>query len=390
MWKMTYKQPSLLFIHITPMPYLPAQTIPVLRPKLCDAASLLPYLRQIDTQRTYSNNGPLVNAFEQRMAALFSITPEQLVMVTNGTLGLTVALQALDIPRGSLCLAPSWTFTATPAAIVAAGLEPVFMDVCKTRQTITPQLAKAALAELTKPVGAVMAVSAFGMPLDVAAWDQFTDETGIPVVVDAAAAFDSFANGMMQAARTPVMISLHATKIFGIGEGGLLLTSNTALAARMREVASFGFAGNRESQRTAINAKPSEYSAAVGLAMLDGWATQREGWARVHRRYREILSEHGIACWAQDGCVTSTCNIIAPNRALALKQRLLAKHIDTRRWWEDGCHTQAAYHHLTVAGDLANTRYLSQAMLGLPMAWDLSEETLRYIGDTLISEWELR
>jgi len=359
-------------------------SIPVLKPKLPDAAALLPYLQQIDANRWYGNGGPLVTAFEARVAALFSTPASNATLIANGTLGLTVALQALEIQRGSLCLMPSWTFTATPAAALAAGLNPIFMDVEEDSQVITPEKVKAVLKTIKKPVGAVMPVTAFGAPMDVLAWDRFTEETGIPVVIDAAAAFDSFASGRMRVGRTPVMVSLHATKICGIGEGGLLLTSSADTSFRIRRIINFGFESDRLSHRVAINAKGSEYNAAIGMATLDHWQHYRAEWARVQGFYIDALSKHCIPCWMDKDWATTTCNVIVPHKATELAQLLRAHNIDTRRWWETGCHVHPAYRGLPVAGELPVTQYLGQSMLGLPGAMDLAEEQLRYVCDKLV------
>lgn len=345
--------------------------IPVLKPKLPETSAILPYLRQIDENRWYGNGGPLVQAFEKRVGEMFRASCDHVVMVANGTLGLTVALQAMEVDRGTLCLMPSWTFTATPAAALAAGLQPCFLDVDRNTQTILPEQVKAQLKMIGRPVGAVIPVSPFGAPVDVAGWDRFTEETGIPVVIDAAAAFDSFVSGNMKIGRTPVMISLHATKICGIGEGGLLLSKSNDIMFRVRRIINFGFENDRLSHRIAINAKPSEYNAAVGMAVLDQWHDIRGAWARVQEFYCDTLAKMGVTCWMHSDWVTSTCNILVPGRASALAADLREQGIDTRRWWETGCHAHPAYRHCPVQGELTVTQWLGQSMLGLPGAMDL-------------------
>ncbi|MFW0778035.1 MAG: aminotransferase class I/II-fold pyridoxal phosphate-dependent enzyme [Rickettsiales bacterium] len=358
--------------------------IPVLRPKLPESDAILPYLKQIDTNRWYGNFGPLVLAFEKRLEEAFGAAEDQVTMVANGTLGLTVALQALEVTRGSLCLMPSWTFTATPAAALAAGLTPVFADVDAATQTLTPERAKEAIKKLGKPVGMVLPVSPFGAPVDVSEWDRFTEETGIPVVIDAAAAFDSFMNGAIKIGRTPVMISLHATKICGIGEGGLVLTQSHDISFRIRKIINFGFEDDRLSHRIAINAKPSEYSAAVGMAVLDSWQEIRAGWARVQQYYIDHLGKAGIECWMHPKWVTSSCNIILPDIAPTISKTLRESGVDTRRWWETGCHAHPAYRACEVAEELTATQHLGQSMLGIPGAMDMTEATLASVCERLV------
>jgi dTDP-4-amino-4,6-dideoxygalactose transaminase len=309
---------------------------------------------------------------------------DSVTMITNGTLGLTVALQALEISRDTHCLMPSWTFTATPAAALAAGLIPAFVDVDAKTQCLTPDIALAAIKKFRKKIGAVMPVSPFGYPLDVASWDRFTEETGIPVVIDAAAAFDSFHHGSMKVGRTPVMISLHATKICGIGEGGLLLTTSKDIAHRIRKIINFGFESDRLSHRVAINAKPSEYNAAVAMGVLDEWEHIRAEWARVQGFYIDGLGMAGFSCWMHPDWVTSTCNVLVPKMAVDMAQALRAVGIDTRRWWETGCHAHPAYRDFPIIGELPNTQYLGQSMLGLPGAMDMTTEMLDRVVQSVI------
>ena len=96
--------------------------IKVARPLLPPAERLLPYLRQVDSNRWYSNWGPLVMELERRLAVHFGTAPEELVTVANGTLGLSLALMAKKAPAGDYVMMTSWTFTATPLSALSAGL----------------------------------------------------------------------------------------------------------------------------------------------------------------------------------------------------------------------------------------------------------------------------
>jgi hypothetical protein len=98
--------------------------VPVARPRLPLTEKLLPYLRLIDESRWYSNSGPLVEEFEARLA--LHAHGGAVAAVANATVGLTLALLASDIPPGSLCMVPAWTFAATGHAIRLAGLSPPF------------------------------------------------------------------------------------------------------------------------------------------------------------------------------------------------------------------------------------------------------------------------
>src|SRR5436190_8808957 len=100
----------------------PDLRIPVARPRLPGCEEIAPYVRRIDQSGWYSNGGPLVQEFEDRLAEHAGGGAACVATVTNATIGLTLALLSYDLPRGSLCVVPGWTFAATAHAVLLAGL----------------------------------------------------------------------------------------------------------------------------------------------------------------------------------------------------------------------------------------------------------------------------
>ena len=244
----------------------PAFNIPLMRPQLPEVSAILPYLEEIDQNRWYSNFGPLERRFERKLADHFELGDRQVVCVSNCTQGLDISLRnAARFPVG-YCLMPSFTFVATPHAAISAGLEPYFLDVELDTWALSPVSVRDKLSAIEGPIAAVMPVAPFGASIDVSAWDAFAKETGIPVVIDAAAGFDSAAGS-----ENPLVLSLHATKVMGIGEGGAVLCTDEAMAENIRAGRNFGFLESRSAKLAGTNAKLSEYGAAVGLAALDCW-----------------------------------------------------------------------------------------------------------------------
>src|SRR5690242_12579165 len=214
---------------------------PVGRPRLPDAAALAPYLREIDANRYYSNYGPLVQRFQEHLTAATRFVDGDGVVVTcaNATLGLAAALIAQGVRTGDLCLMPAWTFVASPLAARLAGMTPYFVDVDEADWTLSPAAAERAVAAAPGRVGAVMVVAPFGRPVEAAPWDDFAKATGLPVVIDAAAGFDA-----VEAGKAAVVVSLHATKAFGIGEGGFVASTDRGLIGAIARTCNFGFLGS--------------------------------------------------------------------------------------------------------------------------------------------------
>ena len=362
-----------------------SETLVIARPELPNAEELLPYLHRIDEARWYSNFGPLLTEFEARLAARFE-PATQIVTCVNGTQGLELCLRALQLPPGSLCAIPAYTFVATAHAVIAAGLTPYLLDVDPGSWTLHPQTVRQALAHAPAPISAAVLVAPFGLMPDLAPWLALREETGVQVVVDAAAAFDA-----VNAAPLPTVISLHATKVLGIGEGGFLATDDEALSRRVRQLTTFGFQGSRESGIPATNAKISEYAAAIGLAALDEWPHNRLRWLRAAQSLRvamvhlpQVVFQPGWgSSWA-----TSVCCVRLPDGAAATtEQSLKAQGVETRRWWGLGCQTNPAF-AACPKGDLANTDRLGGSVIGLPFSIDLDNEQISRVATAVAKSFD--
>jgi dTDP-4-amino-4,6-dideoxygalactose transaminase len=336
----------------------------VLRPQLPSAADLLPYLAEIDQRRWYSNSGPLVVRLEEQLSRHLGFSSPGVITTANATLGLTAALMARRIPSGSICLLPSWTFAATPHAALVAGLIPWFIDVDRRTWALNPDHVTEMLKRMPRPVGALIVVSPFGAPIDVQAWERFEERTGILVIVDAAAAFDT-----THPSRLPFVVSLHATKILGAGEGGFIASTDSHFLERVRACCNFGFQGSRNAMLPALNAKMSEYHAAVALASLASWSETRQRHSRVMDRYRRRvahLDRVSLQPKYGHGWVSGTTSVLLPPRTRErVSQTLLQFGIETRLWWGTGCHTQPAFMDCP-RGALPVTEELGGRVLGLP------------------------
>jgi dTDP-4-amino-4,6-dideoxygalactose transaminase len=338
--------------------------IPVLRPKLPSSAEILPYLQAIDERQWYTNWGPLVTQLELQLSRHLGLERGGVVTTANATVGLTAALLALEVPAGSLCLMPSWTFPATPHAARAAGMEPWFHDVDRRTWALDPGEVSQTLKGMRAPVGAVVVVSPFGAPVDIAAWEAFEEQTGVRVAIDAAASFDT-----ARASRVPSVVSLHATKILGAGEGGFVATTDSTLRERVMACCNFGFHGSRSAMLPALNAKMSEYHAAVGLASFADWPRIRAQHARIAEWYRagiDLMEDVALQPGYGTGWVGSTTSVVLPPRSAAhIVGQLLERGVETRSWWGQGCHVQPAFAGCP-RGPLPVTEDLGARALGLP------------------------
>jgi len=364
------------------------KNISLMRPLLPDYRYIEPYLKQIDKNRWYSNFGPLVREFETRLSNFFETEPDTVVTVSNGTAGITNTLRAMNLPKGNYCVVPSWTFIATPAAALASGLIPYFVDVDENSWALDPEKVMEDIKKIDGKVSAIIVVAPFGAPIDVKAWDKFTDDTGIKVIIDGAAAFDSvYSVPSARPSKTPIVISMHATKVFGIGEGGIVISTDKALIKRVQEMSNFGFSASRIVSIPGTNAKMSEYNAAVGLATLDLWPQTREVWICLKGYYANafagLVHRTNTSLWLSEDWVGSTFNIRLPTEnADEVIAKLVESGIESRQWWIKGCHLHPAYEKYPKFS-LPVTSAFGRSVIGLPFNKDINKEDVIYIVEKL-------
>jgi dTDP-4-amino-4,6-dideoxygalactose transaminase len=343
--------------------------IQVMVPKLPGWDAISRYGRQIDANHWYSNFGPLVSRLELRLCEHFSAESGSVLTAANATLAISMGLMELVRP-GTRCLMPSWTFAATPHAAMLAGLAPVFADVDPDSGALTPEIAEAFTAR-HGDVASVIVVSPFGQPLPIRDWETFQRRTGISVLVDAAASFDTAV-----VSELATVVSLHATKPLGCGEGGFILSSDRSFIERLLRRENFGFSGSRLAQVASMNAKMSEYHAAVALAALDEWPDTRAEYLSVSATYRRALAAHNWVAlptgWGEDWVgSTLPIRILAPFEPELFDATLSDLGIDVRRWWGSGCHTQPAFSEM-MRDSLPVTDRLGAATVGVPFHRQLS------------------
>jgi dTDP-4-amino-4,6-dideoxygalactose transaminase len=367
---------------------MPLETIPVLRPLLPPADRLLPYLRLIDASRTYTNWGPLVCQFERRVAGCFGLAEDGVVSASSGTaalIGAILATAGRATASRPFAVVPAFTFVATAVAVEQCGYYPYVVDVDPDTWMMDPErLASHAILDRT---GLVVPVAAFGRSVGQNPWLAFREQTGIAVVVDGAASFETAsAAPRLMIGDIPVSFSFHATKTFSTGEGGGVATTNAQLAQRVTEALNFGFFADRESRVASINGKMSEYHAAVGLAELDGWPAKSDAFRTVADRYLKRLTAMGLgervvltpsvaACYALFQCA----NI---NEATRVQEGLARCGIEFRFWYGKGLHKQPRFQNVS-RDNLHVVDDLAPLIIGLPVAIDFTDHDVDRVVEAL-------
>lgn len=367
-------------------PMRPPPMLRFLTPELPEPTAIARYFARSRDERWFSNGGPchaeLVSRLQARIGGDTTCVP-----VANCTLGLVLALRALvelRAPAGRRrVLLPSFTFAATATAVAWCGLEPVFVDVDPASWHLDPEALDGALERFGADVAAIVPCSTFGSPPPLAvsgAWERAGRDAGVPVLVDSAAGF-----GGHTADGTPLgrqgdaeAFSFHATKPMAIGEGGLVVTRDAEVGARVQELANFGFgADGVVSGGPGLNAKLDEWHAATALAALDQLDRVLAARRSHAEAMRPALAAAGLTL--QAGGELGTWQFVpalAPSAAArdAVVRRAAASRVEVRCYFSPPLHGMPAFAGAPRSGTLPVTEDLAARMLSLPMANDLSPE----------------
>jgi dTDP-4-amino-4,6-dideoxygalactose transaminase len=341
-------------------------------------------IERIYSSGQLSNFGPLNHELELGLSKLVSPNKAiSTVTTSSGTTALELALSTIVRKNQSRrVLVPSLTFPATAHAVLNAGLEPVWGDV--DLDTWQLKIESAYTAAKGGKIAAVVPVAAFGRPVDTASWNQFSKETGIPVVIDAAGAFgDQKVEGQLS-----VIFSFHATKAFAIGEGGCVMSEDLAWLDRIRTASNFGFEQG-EVQSRGSNCKLSEIHAAVGLAVLETWSQTKMQRQKLAQKYADTIDEMQDKYILQTDhwpWIRSVFVVRSKSRkALAIAQHCSTHGIQTRRWYAPPLHKHRYFEQYTKLDDLSSTELLSEQLIGLPFHAKLDDQQLEKVRAALMS-----
>jgi perosamine synthetase len=220
--------------------------------------------------------GPRVAAFEQRLAA--RVGARHAVAVSSGTAALHAAVFAAGLGPGDEAILPPLTFAATANAVCYLGATPVFADVRPDTLNLDPARVEAALTPRTR---AIVTVDFAGQPSDLEPLRALAAGRGLTLIEDAAHALGAEYRGRPVGTHADlVTFSFHPVKHITTGEGGMVVTEDAGLAARLRRFRNHGIdadAGERaargdwfyEMLDLGFNYRLPDVQCALGLSQLD-------------------------------------------------------------------------------------------------------------------------
>jgi dTDP-4-amino-4,6-dideoxygalactose transaminase len=280
-------------------------------------------------------------------------------------------LMACGVGPGDEVVTTPYSFFATVEAIIRLGARPVFADVDPATLNLDPALAARRIGPATR---AVLVVHLFGCPARLGELGAVARSRGIPVLEDAAQAIG--ASGVGRLGKAAALSFFPSKNLGGLGDGGMVVTGDGDLAARIRSLRNHGATGKLLHGEIGGNFRLDELQAAflaVKLRRLGAWTEARR---RAAAAYRARLAALPLRLPPEDESSVWNQFVIRveADRRPALIEHLASRGIATAVYYPTPLHLQPALAHLGHrAGDFPNAEAAARESLALPLYPELGD-----------------
>jgi dTDP-4-amino-4,6-dideoxygalactose transaminase len=328
--------------------------------------------------------GQEVEAFEAAFAAFIGVS--HAVGIGNGTDAIELALRACNISTGDLVFTVSHTSVAPIAAIERAGAVAVLIDVEPGTYTMAPH--ELARALRTPPPGrpvAVLPVHLYGQPADLSALSDIARRHGLRLIEDCAQSHGALWHGRRVGSFGDIAcFSFYPTKNLGaLGDGGMVVTNDSSLAAASREIRQYGWRERFISARIGINSRLDAIQAAILGVKLESLPAGNARRQAIAGRYDAGLAGLRLALPVRRPEATHVFHqyVIRLAQRDLLRDWLRAVEIGTGIHYPTPVHRQPAYDGRLAAGPsgLGVTERAAGQILSLPIYPQLSDEAVERI-----------
>jgi dTDP-4-amino-4,6-dideoxygalactose transaminase len=329
--------------------------------------------------------GEEVEAFENEFATY--LDAEHAVAVSSGTDAIELALRASGVRPGDRVATVSLTAVATLAAIERAGARPLLVDVDPRTLTLDAE----ALARLCAriPVKAVVPVHIYGLPANMPRILEIAAEFGAVVVEDCAQAHGAKLEGKACGTWGDIAaFSFYPTKnLGGLGDGGAVVTSQAALADRIRLLREYGWRQRHLSEVPGFNSRLDALQAAVLRCKLRRLEAGNARRAAIARRYDEALRGSNLHAPAAAEGATPVYHqyVVRSAQRDALRSHLASWGVETALHYEHPAHLQPAYskQNLTAGERLPHTEAACREVVSVPVFPELTDSEVDRVAQAL-------
>lgn len=236
-----------------------------------------------------SSSGSFIDQFETRFAEL--VGRKYAVAVTNGTVALDLAINALQIGEGDEVIIPTFTIVSCASSVVLAGAKPVVVDCTPDTWNIDTQKVEENITPKTK---AIMPVHIYGLPVDMDPLLDLAKNYKLHVIEDAAEAHGLMYRGKHCGSFGDIStFSFFANKLITTGEGGMLVTDEHELYERINSARNLCFNNERRfvHEELGTNARMTNMQAAIGVAQLETITEKVERKREIGHMYSEAFAD---------------------------------------------------------------------------------------------------
>jgi dTDP-4-amino-4,6-dideoxygalactose transaminase len=333
------------------------------------------YIDEIYEKGWLTNNGPLVQRLEKRLANYLGV--KNIVLVSNGTVALEIAYRTLGL-KGFVITTP-FSFVATTSSLVTNQLLPIFADIDSSSFNLDPRN----IEELITPnTTAILPVHVFGNACEVEEIEKIANKHSLKVIYDAAHAFDvKYKDQSVLNYGDISTLSFHSTKLFHSIEGGALIINDDELVEKARYLINFGIKNTEEIPHLGTNAKMNEFEAAMGLCVLDDIEEIKQKRKDILEKYRKELKDL-VQFQEQNENATENYSYFpvifeSEEQLLKVQKALNEKDIFPRRYFYPSLDT---LEYIEPKQECKISRDISKRILCLPIYAELEKN----IQDTII------
>lgn len=334
--------------------------------------------------------GPEVKELERDIASYCQ--SEYAIGCASGSDAILLALMAVGVRAGDEVITTPYTFFATVSSIVRLGAKPVFVDIEESTYNMDVRQLQGVISEKTK---AIIPVHLFGQCVEMDVINELASSNNIPVIEDAAQAIGAEYKGKRAGSLgTIAAFSFYPSKnLGGAGDGGMLTTSNSTLAEKLKALRVHGAKKKYFHEYVGLNSRLDSLQAAilrVKLKYLDDWADKRRANAELYQRR---FSKTGLL---EKGYVTLPVEIEGRrhvyNQYVILvtdRDRLLVylkeQGIGTEVYYPLSLHLQACFADLGYkVGDYVVSERASRDSIAIPIYPELSDLDQQYVVDKIV------
>lgn len=320
--------------------------------------------------------GEELELFESEFATFCGV--RHCIGVDSGLSALELVLRAWRIGPGDEVITAANTFIATAFAISNTGATPILVDVDPLTCNIDPEAVRSAITTRTK---ALVPVHLYGMPADMDQINSLASKYRLAVLEDACQAHGAKYKGRRAGSLGhAAAFSFYPGKNLGAyGDGGAIVTSDDALAERLRSMRNYGQRAKYVHCDKGFNRRLDTLQAAilrVKLHHLDGWNALRD---RHARSYRALLEDSAVTLPGKPSHVEPAWHlyVVRSSRRDFMKAHLEGQGIVTGMHYPTPIHLQAAYADAGYhKGEFPITERLAHEVLSLPMYAELDASSL--------------